>query len=79
MLTRLFRSFWPCDGIFVDDVGEVAFLEAMTLFPVAVDHPGCELRSSRPPPCPAPRPFAGGANLQRLVDGGAQHQPERAE
>jgi hypothetical protein len=68
------------DGIFVDDVGEVALLGAVAVFPVAVDHPGLAHFGLRDHHLARRRrPFPGGADLQRLVGGGAKQQPERGK
>ena len=68
------------DGIFVDDVGEVAFLEAMPPGPVAVEHLDlANLGLRHHHLARGRRPFARGAHLQRLVNGGSEEQPERGE
>ena len=80
MLTRLLRSFLARDGIFVNDVGEVALLGAVPLLPVAVDHLDlAHLGSGDHHLAGGRRPFPGGTHLQRLVDGGDEHQPERGK
>src|SRR6185369_1913952 len=68
------------DGIFVDDVGEVALLEAMPLCPVAVDHLDLAYLGLRNYHLAGGgRPFARGAHLQGLVNGSTEEQPERGQ
>ena len=81
MLTRLLRSLLARDGIFVDDVGEIALFEAMPR-PPGRCRSRLTLRTSAFEITTLParrRPLARGAHLQRLVDGGNEKQPERGE
>ena len=66
------------DGIFVDDVGEVALLGAMPLFPVAVDHPGlAHLGLRHHHLARRRRPLGAARTCSDLVGGGDEEQPER--
>src|SRR5207302_323836 len=68
------------DGIFVDDIGEVALLEPVSALALAVEHFDVAYLGGRDHHLARRRgPFSRGTHLQRLVGGGEQDEPERCE
>src|SRR4051794_28427621 len=67
----------PADGVFENDVGEVALLDSVSTLALAVEHPDVANLGRRD--CHLARrrwPLACRAHLQRLVNGGDENEPE---